>query len=253
MLPSTAKPLTKNLGLFFSSTPLPYPLDTPPSPNHSTPCPTSSPLSGSTSFSAVSTAGEWVISRLMMKLAKLKNPSFLKSVVVRSSNSSHHTAKPASASISPTTLHPAAKCTDADAEKKEDKPYEVSLVGGGREEVEGQYDCEDQETLFNRLWYTFTTLSQTEVSIEPVASDLQIRWGMVPLRHLIPTQGDSRSGVFIDAFACPSTMTTTVTTPEKSTVIKDEVSVKMDESLHLPGLFGRTLNNGEMDDVQSDA
>ncbi|KIJ50254.1 hypothetical protein M422DRAFT_245505 [Sphaerobolus stellatus SS14] len=33
----------------------------------------------------------------------------------------------------------------------------------------------DQETPSNRLWYTFTTLSQTEISIEPVASDLQIR------------------------------------------------------------------------------
>ncbi|KIJ50218.1 hypothetical protein M422DRAFT_245462 [Sphaerobolus stellatus SS14] len=55
----------------------------------------------------------------------------------------------------------------------------------------------------------------------------------------------ARSGIFSDAFACPTTMITTVTT----TVIKDEASIKVDESLLLPYSFGGTLNDAEMDAV----
>ncbi|KIJ43173.1 hypothetical protein M422DRAFT_253694 [Sphaerobolus stellatus SS14] len=157
-----------------------------------------------------------------------------------------------------------------DAEKKEDKPYEVSLVlvVVVKKLVRNMI----VKTPSNRLSYNFTTLSQKKTSIEPVASVLQIRSGMVPLRHPIQTQGNPASAVlpytndilffdtpvhssviFTDAFACPTTMTTTVTTtvtiPEKSTVIKDEASVKVDESLHLPGCFGGTLNDTEIDGV----
>ncbi|KIJ53908.1 hypothetical protein M422DRAFT_241166 [Sphaerobolus stellatus SS14] len=159
---------------------------------------------------------------------------------------------------------------DADAEK-EDIPYEVSLVLAVivKKLVGNMIVKVHMRVLLNKLTtnvtcrlrnpfkppviHLFTTLFQTEISIESVAFDLQIRWGMVPLRHPTQTQGDPRSGIFTDAFACPTTMTTavttTVTTPEKSIAIKDEVSIKVDESLHLPGSFGGMLNDAEMDTV----
>ncbi|KIJ50263.1 hypothetical protein M422DRAFT_245514 [Sphaerobolus stellatus SS14] len=107
----------------------------------------------------------------------------------------------------------------------------------------------NQGTPANRLWYTFTTLSERFLSIiqsklkEVLYPSSSPTWMASSASTYLYT---ARSGIFIDAFACPTTMTTTATT----TVIKDEASVKVDESLFLPYSFGGTLNDVEMNAVE---
>ena len=89
------------------------------------------------------------------------------------------------------------KNKEKEAEKeKEDKPYEVSLVlAVVVKKISGNIQAKVCGTVCylgvwltkgqikkppsNRLWYAFTTMPQLEISIEPVVSDRQIRWGML--------------------------------------------------------------------------
>ncbi|KIJ46225.1 hypothetical protein M422DRAFT_250264 [Sphaerobolus stellatus SS14] len=199
------------------------PMRMPLSSNLLTPCQTSSPLAGSMPFSVVSfrrkgaTAVEgWVIGYLMKKLSKFKTPSFLKPVVIRSF--SPGSAAPVLAkSCSELTPDSEAnigvdiaynplpggemRITDANAEKKGDKPHEISsmlaavmkkLVGNMIMKVRVSILNIDHVTKCaqiknppsNCMWYVFTTLSQMEISIELVVSDgrliivRDLRWPM---------------------------------------------------------------------------
>ncbi|KIJ39610.1 hypothetical protein M422DRAFT_257675 [Sphaerobolus stellatus SS14] len=108
------------------------------------------------------------------------------------------------------------KDEDADAEKKEGKPYEVSLV---------------LAVVVKKLVGNMTV---------NIKEPLQTACGTPS-----PPSPNARSGIFTDAFACPTTMITTATI----IAIKDEASVKVDESLLLPYSFGGTLNDVEMNAV----
>ncbi|KIJ39555.1 hypothetical protein M422DRAFT_257606 [Sphaerobolus stellatus SS14] len=232
-----------------------------------------------------------ILSRLLgaKETTSLKTASFLKFVVVRSSNSSHHTAKSASASTSPTPLHPAAKCThcfrardhlhpsassfsifdrkdkDADPEKKEDIPYEVSLalavvvkklVGNmiikkplptacgtpSPPSPRWRSPLSSSPPIFkpSGVWFFSVIQSKLKEVLYPSSSPT---WTTSSSSIHLYT---ARSCIFTDVFACPTTVTATITT----TVIKDEASVKVDKSLDLPGPFGGTLNDAEMNAVE---
>ncbi|KIJ39597.1 hypothetical protein M422DRAFT_257663 [Sphaerobolus stellatus SS14] len=104
------------------------------------------------------------------------------------------------------------KDENADAEKKEGKPYEVSLVlAVVVKKLVGNTTVKVRiRVLFNMLTANATCRSRnpckppmvylrhplpTVISIEPVASDLQIRRGMVSLHHPIQTQGGHASAL----------------------------------------------------------
>ncbi|KIJ44981.1 hypothetical protein M422DRAFT_251617 [Sphaerobolus stellatus SS14] len=155
----------------------------------------------------------WVSGRLMKKLSKVKTPSFLKSVVVRSFSAGSTApvfSKPMLKELTPdgeasigvdiaynplpggemritisalaTISLPSASSfstfSKKDAEKEKEKPYEVSLVlAVVVKKISGNMIFKKPSS--NRMWYAFTTMPQMDIPIEPVVSDSQIRWGMV--------------------------------------------------------------------------
>ncbi|KIJ41869.1 hypothetical protein M422DRAFT_255198 [Sphaerobolus stellatus SS14] len=158
---------------------------------------------------------------------------------------------------------------NADAEKKEDKPYEVSLVlAVVVEKLAGNMivkkplstacgtpsspsrkrrsPLSPSPPIFKSAgaWFPSVIQSKLKEILYPPSSPT---WTTSSSSTHLYT---ARSGIFIFTFARPTTMTTTVTTPEKSTVIKDEASIKVDESLHLPGSFGSlTLSSDDVSKI----
>ncbi|KIJ42607.1 hypothetical protein M422DRAFT_254045 [Sphaerobolus stellatus SS14] len=169
------------------------------------------------------------------------------------------------------------------------KPYEVSLVlAVAVKKLVGNMIVKIKKPPSNRIWYTFITMPQTNISIEPVVSDRQIRWRMVlsiiesklkeipcsadtrivvlPYMDNIPffdtIAYDLRGSIFAEAFACPTTTTTTITTtittttsvttitvtPEKNTVVKDRTTAGVDDGLNLPGGFGGSTSDADSDE-----
>ncbi|GJJ10858.1 hypothetical protein Clacol_005086 [Clathrus columnatus] len=209
----------------------------------------------------------WVIGRLMKKLNKIKKPSFLTSVVVRSFEAGDVApvlSKPMLKELTPegeasigvdvsyeappggeiritvsaiaTFSLPSAPSLsilglgggkNKEKETQESKPYEVSLVLAiVLRRLSGNMLVKIKRPPSNRIWYCFTTMPQMEMTVEPVVSDRQIKWGMVlsviesKLREVIqesvvlPFMDDipffdtsafeTRGGLFPEAFKQPS-------------------------------------------------
>ncbi|KAF8521769.1 hypothetical protein BU17DRAFT_87672 [Hysterangium stoloniferum] len=220
----------------------------------------------------------WVIGRIMKKLTKVKTPGFLTSVVIRSFESGDVApvlSKPMLKELTPEgetsigvdisyvappggemrlTLSavatialpstPSLSILGFSAKTKEreavDKPYQVSLVlAVVVRKVTGNILLKIKRPPSNRLWYAFTTMPHMEITVEPVVSDRQIRWGMVlsviesKLREVIQesvvlpymddipffdtSSYDLRGGIFADAFTRPASSTNATATSTTST------------------------------------
>ncbi|KIJ34497.1 hypothetical protein M422DRAFT_263466 [Sphaerobolus stellatus SS14] len=167
-------------------------------------------------------------------------------------------------------------------EKEKDKPCEVSLVlVVVVKKISGNmifkvhyltyiqartYTLPDKEGPHsNHMWYAFTIMPQMDIAILSVVSDHQIRWGMLlsviesKLKEINPSSSPTwttspsstrprheiRGGIFASAFAHPATVTTTVTTLDKSTTVKDETSVTVNEPMSIPGGFSSDAESSD--------
>ncbi|KAF8323384.1 hypothetical protein DL93DRAFT_2050051, partial [Clavulina sp. PMI_390] len=147
---------------------------------------------------------EFIVSRFIRKLAKVKRPSFLSEIIVREASLGH---------TAPILSRPMLKELTKEGEASVElglyykgeikiiietaatinlgtrfKSYTVKLLLAiVLKEMEGNLLVRVKSPPSNRLWYTFTSMPKTELEVLPVVSDRQIKWSMIlkPIENML--------------------------------------------------------------------